>query len=68
MENKRPQKIYSNYSGRTAQPNTPETDDQERVDHIVTFTVDGVEESMTVWSTDPMSAIETIRRIHAEAI
>ena len=53
----------TNISARTAQPNTPETDAMPVVDHVVNFTHDGKEQTRTVLATDPMDAIDTVRRM-----
>lgn len=53
-------------SAMVAQPNTPETDAQRVVDHIVNFEYDGKPQRMVVLATDPMAAIETVKRLFAE--
>lgn len=45
-------------SAHVAQPNTPESDAQREVMHIVHGTVDGVRMQARVMATDPMHAID----------
>ena len=52
-----------NLSARTEFPNTPESDMQARVSHIVEWTDDdGERQSTTAYATDPMDAIDMVRR------
>lgn len=46
----------------TAQSNTPETDMQEFVMHIVEGTMDGIKVECRVNARDPMDAIEKVRK------
>lgn len=52
-----------NISARVAQQNTPETDSMLGVNHIVTWTENGVHKSQTVLAADPVEAIAIIRRL-----
>lgn len=56
----------SNLSARVAQPNTPETDAMPVVDHTVEYTLDGIRYSLTIPASDPMSAINIVRRMYEE--
>ena len=55
-----------NLSARVAQQNTPETDSMTEVNHIVTWTENGVHKSQTVLAADPVEAIAIIRRLYAD--
>lgn len=55
-----------NLSARVAQQNTPETDSMAEVNHIVTWTENGVHKSQTVLAADPVEAIAIIRRLYAD--
>ena len=52
----------TNLLAYTAQPNTPETDMQEFVLHIVEGTIDGVQVECKLNARDPMDAIEKARK------
>jgi hypothetical protein len=56
----------SNLSARVAQPNTPETDAMPVVDHTVEYMLDGIRHSLTIPASDPMSAINIVRRMYEE--
>jgi len=49
--------MIQNLIAFTEQPNTPETDAQDKVGHIVQGTRDGIKVQMTVMATDPLDAI-----------
>lgn len=55
-----------NLSARVAQQNTPETDSMAEVNHIVTWTENGVHKSQTVLAADPVEAIAIVRRLYAD--
>ena len=56
----------TNLSARVAQSNTPETDAMPVVDHVVEYTLDGMRYSITILASDPMAAIDTVKRMFAE--
>ncbi|NEX60102.1 hypothetical protein [Noviherbaspirillum galbum] len=51
-----------------AQPNTPETDLQPRVPHLVTFWTAGEEIAIRIMAEAPDDAIDKARRMTDEAI
>ena len=53
-----------NITAKVAQPNTPETDGMLDVNHLVSWTEDNVQKSMTVLARDPMEAIRLIQRLY----
>ena len=53
-----------NLTAYVAQPNTPETDRMLDVNHIVSWTENGIQKSMTVLARDPMEAIRLIQRLY----
>lgn len=53
-----------NLTAKVAQPNTPETDGMLDVNHIVSWTENNVQKSMTVLARDPMEAIRLIQRLY----
>lgn len=55
-----------NLSAHVAQQNTPETDSMAEVNHIVTWTENGVHKSKTVLAADPIEAIAIVRRLFEE--
>lgn len=56
-----PQALRKVFSARTAHPNTPETDKQAEVLHIVTgLNDDDSEWSKLVMASDPMTAIDLL--------
>ena len=52
-----------NLTAKVAQPNTSETDGMLDVNHIVTWTENGVEKSMSVLARDPQEAIKMVRNL-----
>lgn len=54
-----------NLTAKVAQPNTPETDGMLDVNHIVSWTENNVQKSMTVLARDPMEAIRLIQRLYS---
>ena len=53
--------MKTNLSAHVEHPNTPESDMQPRVWHIVHYTEDGVEQHTTCMASDPMDAIDIVR-------
>ena len=53
-----------NLTAKVAQPNTSETDGMLDVNHIVSWTENGNQKSMTVLARDPMEAIRLIQRLY----
>jgi len=56
----------SNLVARVAQTNTPETDAMPVVDHVVEYTLEGIRYSLTIPASDPMAAIDAVKRMFAE--
>jgi hypothetical protein len=54
--------MKTNLSAHVEHPNTPESDKQDRVWHIVHYTEDGEKQQMQVYATDPLDAIDTVRK------
>ena len=61
---KRRGKLMENLTAYVAQPNTPETDGMLDVNHIVSWTENSIQKSMTVLARDPMEAIRLIQRLY----
>ena len=57
----------TNLSARVAQSNTPATDAMPVVDHVVEYTLDGMRYSITILASDPMAAIDTVKRMFKES-
>lgn len=55
--------IMKNFTAKVAQPNTSETDKRLDVNHIVSWTENGIEKSMTVLARDPQEAIKMVRNL-----
>ncbi|MDB4342547.1 hypothetical protein OAA20_00530 [bacterium] len=53
-----------NLTAKVAQPNTSETDRMLDVNHIVSWTENNIQKSMTVLARDPMEAIRLIQRLY----
>ena len=53
-----------NLTAKVAQPNTSETDGMLDVNHIVSWTENNIQKSMTVLARDPMEAIRLIQRLY----
>lgn len=53
-----------NLTAEVAQPNTSETDRMLDVNHIVSWTENNIQKSMTVLARDPMEAIRLIQRLY----
>ena len=53
-----------NLTAEVAQPNTSETDGMLDVNHIVSWTENNIQKSMTVLARDPMEAIRLIQRLY----
>ena len=51
--------IYS-ISAQVAEPNTPFSDTQQYVMHVVSYTQDRQRKSVNVMATDPMDAIDRV--------
>lgn len=49
--------IMKNFTAKVAQPNTSETDKRLDVNHIVSWTENGIEKSMTVLARDRKSVV-----------
>jgi hypothetical protein len=59
--------MITNVSARTESPNTPESDMQARIWHIVEYTdEDGVRQETKAYATDPMEAIQMIQERYAQ--
>lgn len=52
----------------TRYPNTPETDAMPKVEHVVHVVGDGEQFKVSLWATDPMTAIERINRMDEASI
>jgi len=52
-----------NLTAKVAQPNTSETDARLDINHIVSWTENGVEKSMLVLARDPQEAIKMVRNL-----
>ena len=53
-----------NLTAKVAQPNTSETDGMLDVNHIVSWTENNIQKSMTVLARNPMEAIRLIQRLY----
>ena len=53
-----------NLTAKVAQPNTSETDGMLDVNHIVSWTENNIQKSMTVLARDPIEAIRLIQRLY----
>ena len=56
--------MKTSYVARCVQRNTPETDLQNQVMHIVQWTENGKEFSQRCYSSDPMTAITEVMEAH----
>ena len=63
VENEQMYKM-ENLTAKVAQPNTSETDGMLDVNHIVSWTENGNQKSMTVLARNPMEAIRLIQRLY----
>lgn len=52
----------TNFRAWVAQPNTPESDKQEQVKHIVNYEVEGQTVSTEIMATDPLDAISWVQQ------
>ncbi len=51
------------YSAMVKNPNTPETDMQPKVEHIVFYIENGVKKEAVVSATDPLNAMDIFRKM-----